>query len=95
MSDEVKQVAMLSGSTGLGTAIASAFNWIGANATTIGALCSIITLVAYLYFQNRADKKLDISEQKTKIIQDQDVLIKELQANARNRIENEKIHPDR
>ena len=61
--------AWLTGSTGIGTAIASVFNWIGVNAAAIGAICSMLSLVGWFYFQRKADKKTSKSEENSKQIE--------------------------
>lgn len=77
MSDQNAQVlkdgsATLAISMGAGTWISKTFELIGVNAAAIGAICSVLSLMAYLYFQYQASKKTD------KSIVNSD-LIKELQ----------------
>lgn len=70
--------ATLTVSMGTGTWIGKTLELIGTNAATIGAICSIISLCAYLYFQYRNDKNLSQAHKNTKKIKEQEELIKNL-----------------
>lgn len=51
--------AGLSGSTGISTVVMA---YLQSNAAGIGALCTIITLICYIFFQRLATKKATLSD---------------------------------
>lgn len=59
--------AKLAGSTGVSTMVMAYFQ---ANAAGIGALCTVITLISYLFFQWLAYKKTNQAEKNKEIIDD-------------------------
>jgi len=62
--------AKLSGSTGISTMVMAYFQ---VNAAGIGALCTVITLVCYIYFQWLAHKKnnaVDGNLKRIKVLED-------------------------
>lgn len=54
--------AKLAGGTGISTMVMAYFQ---VNAAGIGAMCTVITLIAYLFFQWRADRKTKQSDKNT------------------------------